>query len=232
MNFFFGKNTYAPRKNFRRCALLFVALFFALLSFGCAQKIDYFDYVSELRSNIFLAETEEFTLKVYAVEKESPYAADGIKQETSPRFEARLLAPSGERNVTLSFTVGTQSYGGDMAFDNVRQEYYYFCTLDVAEQSSIPCRLQFGEKELSMTAVSVLKTECLSPKDALTTLTKEKAELFQSMTDKYGFAGEIYLRLIYEDSPYYYIGVIDRTGKINAFLLNATTGKVLARRES
>ncbi len=230
MSFFFGKNTYLRKKLFRLSSLLLVALL-AFFSFGCEQKIDYFDYVSELRNNIFLAETEELTLKIYAVEKESPYAADGIKQETSPRFEARLLAPSGEQNVTLSFTVGNRSYGGDMSFDNVRQEYYYFCTLDVAEQSTIPCRLQYGEKEISITATSVLKKECLSPKDALNTLTKEKAELFQAMTDKYGFAGEIYVRLIYEDSPYYYIGVIDRTGKINAFLLNASTGKILARRE-
>ena len=51
------------------------------------------------------------------------------------------------------------------------------------------------------------------------------------MTDKYGFSGEIYLRLIYEDSPYYYVGVINRNSEVNAFLLNAETGKILAKRK-
>jgi uncharacterized membrane protein YkoI len=52
------------------------------------------------------------------------------------------------------------------------------------------------------------------------------------MTDKYGFKGEIYFRLIYEGNPYYYIGIINRNGEITAFLINAKTGKTLARRNS
>ena len=52
------------------------------------------------------------------------------------------------------------------------------------------------------------------------------------MTDKYGFAGEIYIRLLYEEAPYYYVGIIDRSGGCNAFLMNAETGKILARRQS
>ena len=52
------------------------------------------------------------------------------------------------------------------------------------------------------------------------------------MTDKYGFTGEIYLRLIYEETAYYYVGIIDRNGNIYAFLVNAQTGKILAKRQS
>lgn len=51
------------------------------------------------------------------------------------------------------------------------------------------------------------------------------------MTDEYGFAGEIYLRLLYEDAPYYYVGVVSKGGKTTAFLLNGKTGKLLAKRE-
>ena len=78
-----------------------------------------------------------------------------------------------------------------------------------------------------------MKTEqTLSPKGCLQKLQESEGELFSSLTDKYGFTGEIYLRLLYEDAPYYYVGVIERTGKIHAFLLNAKTGKILAKRES
>ena len=72
----------------------------------------------------------------------------------------------------------------------------------------------------------------LSPKAALACLLGAEKELFSALTDKYGFAGEIHIRMIFENSPYYYIGIIDRKGTIHAYLLNAETGKILAKRQN
>ena len=69
---------------------------------GCTRKIDYFSYVSEFRNNIFLAETENFTLRIYSVTKETPYVADGIAHESTARTEVFLLAPEGTQNYTLT----------------------------------------------------------------------------------------------------------------------------------
>ncbi len=232
MDFFANKNTY-PRKLFHWLRGTLFLLFVLLLGFlsGCQKKLDYFDYVSELRSTIFLAQEEDFSLRIYAVKKETPYLTDGIPQEVSPRFEAYLVAPDGSKTTNLSFEIDGRIFGGEMSFDNVKREYFYSCTLDISALDEIACTLQYGERELKMTAKSVLDGNALSPKAALEKLTKEHAALFSSLSDAYGFAGEIYLRLIYEESAYYYIGVIDRTGKINAFLMNAESGKILAKRE-
>ena len=119
-----------------------------------------------------------------------------------------------------------------MSFDNVKGDYYFSCTLDVSNLSALSCRIRYGETERTLNAVSVRDESTLSPEAALSALQLAENELFQAMTDKYGFVCEIYLRLIYEDSAYYYVGVIDREGKTNAFLLNATTGKILAKRQS
>ncbi len=215
---------------FPRLVACFVVLCLLPL-LGCQKSVEYFDYVSELRSNIFLAQTETLSLRIFAVKKETPYLADGIPQESSPRFEAYLVAPSGDKTVNLTFSVGGKDYGGEMSFDNVKREYFYFCTLDISAEKEISCALSYDGEEVAMRAVSVLTANALSPKTALSGVVKENQALFEGMTDKYGFAGEIYLRLIYEDSPYYYIGVIDREGKMNAFLLNAESGKILAKRE-
>jgi uncharacterized membrane protein YkoI len=59
---------------------------------------------------------------------------------------------------------------------------------------------------------------------------KKEAEL-EIFLRKYGFTGEICIRLLYEDAPYYYVGVIGQNGKTTAFLLNGKTGKLLAKRE-
>ena len=199
---------------------------------SCQKKIDYFDYVSELRSNIFIAKNDSFSLRVYAVVKESPYGTDGIPREKSSRMETYLLTPEANKTVTITFQIAEQSYGGEMSYDNVKGEYFYSCSADVAQLSSIPCLIVYGEETTEITASSVITANTISPQNALRILQTQQPELFSALTDKYGFAGEIYIRLIFEEVPYYYIGIIDRNEKCNAFLMNAETGKVLARRES
>ena len=210
--------------------LLFLCLCACMCS--CKKEIRYFDYVSELRNNIFLASDEEFSLRIYSVQKESPYSADGVPRETNIRTEIWLVAPSGDRECNVSFEFDGKTQGGEMSYDNVKAEYYLSCNLDISALSSLTCSIRYGETTRELTAKSVLSETTLSPETVLKKLVTAEQALFTSMTDKYGFAGEIYLRLIYEDSPYYYVGVIDRNGKTNAFLINATSGKILARRES
>lgn len=220
-----------PIKTLRAVFSLLLLLCLSLCLISCKKDTNYFDYVSELRSNVFLASNEEFSLRVYSIKKESPYSADGVPREINVRTEVWLVAPSGDQECNLTFTVDGNPYGGEMAYDNVKAEYYLACNLDTSTFSTIECNIAYGETEYTLTAKSVLSQDTLSPETVLKNLTSAETELFTSMTDKYGFAGEIYLRLIYEDSPYYYVGVIDRNGKTNAFLINATSGKILAKRE-
>ena len=210
---------------------LFSFLFCASLS-SCSKRLDLMDYVSELRKNIFVAETEDFSLRIYSVVKESPYLADGIVQERSPRVEAHLITPEGRETCSISFFYNGKTYGGEMSFDNVKTEYYFSRTLDISNANELPCTIEYGNTKIEITAVSVKTSETFSPETILKKLEREEKELFTSLTDRYGFDGEIYLRLIYEDAPYYYVGIIDRNGKINAFLLNANTGKILAKRKT
>ncbi len=216
----------------KKAFLLCLASFLVFAFSSCQSQIDYFEYVSELRSNIFRVQTEELSLRIFAVEKEYPYATDGVPREKSVRTEIYLTAPSGDKTCSIAFTVNEQEYGGEMSYDNVKAEYYYSCSLDVSALSAIDCTLTYGENVHTLTVPSVKTSGTITPQNALTLLTDTETELFASLTDKYGFAGEIYLRLIFEDSPYYYVGVIDRAGNTTAFLMNAETGKILAKRQS
>jgi hypothetical protein len=210
--------------------LLFCSFCISLTA--CKKTVDYFSYVSELRDNIFLAENEEYSLQAYSIVKEAPYIADGIVMERSRRIEVRFIAPQGDKNCSVTFSLQGKDYGGEFSFDNVKTEYFWSCSLDVSTVSKIDFEIVYGEEKLEMQAVSVLKGTELSPRDILNCLHKENKNLFSGLTDKYGFSGEIYIRLIYEENPYYYVGIIDRNGKIYAFLSNAITGKTLAKRET
>ena len=225
------------KKFFNKKTLLFVFTCIFIYSFtlsfsACKKEIDYFSYVSELRDNIFIAETDEYTLRAYSVVKETPYIADGIAMETSRRIEVYFIAPQGTNHYTIAFTLDGDEYGGDMSYDNVKSQYFWTCTLDVSKCSSLTFSIQDGESNLQVSAKSVLQEKELSPKLILQNVIQENQEIFSALSDKYGFAGEIYIRLIYEENTYYYVGIVDRTGKIYAFLINATTGKILAHRET
>ena len=234
MNDFFSfLHGYAVKKRLRIFALVF--LFFTTILFpfsACSKEIDYFSYISELRDNVFLAKSQEYSLRVYSVLKEQPYVADGIKNEVSYRAEFYLFAPSGKKEYSLSFTANGETIQGDMSFDNVKGEYYYFCSLDISNLEEIECVFSSENEHFSLVAKTVKTPNTLDSKSILNCVLQSQTELFSSLTDDYGFAGEIYLRLLYEDSPYYYVGVMDRKANVTAFLLNGETGKILAKRNT
>ena len=213
-----------------RFVLLSILVAVSALLISCKKTVNRFDSVSEIRSNILLASSDEFSLRIYIGEREVPYSTDGVARETSPRFDAYMVAPNGTKTYNFHFKIGSETYGGEMSYDNVKGEYYYFCSLAVGQLDELSCEISYDEERIVLTAKSVLTEQTLSPKQVLQKLEELETDFFASLTDRYGFAGEIYVRLIFEDKPYYYVGVIDRKGNASAFLLNAETGKLLAKR--
>ena len=181
---------------------------------------------------MFLYKDENYSLRVYALTKESPYATDGIVSKLHTRTEIRLLAPSGEQTYSVFFMLNDTEYGGEMSFDNVKSEYYYACPVDVSGCNELSIRLVCDTTERVYNAKSVITSDTISPKQALALLVEKETDFFNGLTDKYGFAGEIHLRLLYEEAPYYYVGITDRQGNETAFLINAVTGQILAKRQS
>ena len=229
--FFFKKHL--PLKILLRITIVALSLVWILTSgTACSKEINYFDYVSELRSNIFVTKSDSFSLRIYAVCKESPYSTDGIPRETFTRLEAYLITPEGNKQTHIRLQIEDNYYEGEMSYDIVKGEYYASFPIDASTLQEIPCFVQYGDEEKELTATSILTPNTISPQEALKKVQTEKAELFLSLTDKYGFSGEIYLRLLFEDSPYYYVGIIDRQGNCTAFLMNAETGKILAKRQT
>ncbi len=220
-------------KNFLKIVFLSTCLSLTLVgSTACSKQINYFDYVSELRDNIFLAKNDSFSLRIYAVCKESPYSTDGVPRETFSRMEAYLTTPEGNKETHIRLQINDSHYEGEMSYDLIKGDYYYSCPANISTQQEILCYVKYGEEEMELTATSILTKDTISPQDALKKVQTEKAELFSSLTDKYGFSGEIHLRLLFEDSPYYYVGIIDRQGNCTAYLMNAETGKILAQRQT
>ena len=118
-----------------------------------------------------------------------------------------------------------------MSYDNVKSEYSLSDSVDCSKLESVDFKISYGDESFNMTAKTIKTDKTLSPRQALDKLRENAPSVFQNLTDGNTFVGEIYLRLISEDAPYYYIGIIEKNGNIQAFLLNSESGKILAKRE-
>lgn len=207
--------------------LLLLAGFFPLLV-SCKHSPDYFSYVSELRSDLFTASAEEFSLTLTCVSRESPYANDGIKAPLGDSIEITLEGDKSEYDVYL---LGEEKIGGEMSFRNTRGDFYFSQGVKSFPEGSVTLRVEWEDSTREIVATSVKTEKTLSPRAALDyALNTEKATL-ERMNVNGKFAGEFYVRLLRRDENYYYVGIVDRSGKLISLLLNGESGEVLARHE-
>ena len=206
------------------CAALLAAV--CLLG-GCKKNVDYLRYVSEKRTDIFMYSADGLEIKIYLSEKETPYSADGIKGEMSSLTEIFVTLPKNYDEVNVS--VG--SIQGEMNYRAVENDYYLSVTGGGIEGESAEVTLSYGGESKSYSAVSVLYKGVISCDDAVKCVTEHATDLFASLTQNNIFCGEIYVRLLYDEGCYYYVGVCDREKKINAFLIDGVRGKIITTKE-
>ena len=217
------------RFSYALCCILLLLLSFASLC-ACNQTPVLTDYISEYRNNLFLYDGDGFFIKAQNTVREHPYIADGYKGEMTHRAELFITAPSGTQACQLSFIADGIEHSGDASYDSVKHHFYYSCAADLSTTESLPLRITFDGNKQEITLTSVKNKTLLQPSQLLDTLFREEGELLKPLLHGKEFLGELHIRLLYENAPYFYVGVVDRSGNITAFLMDGKTGKILAKR--
>ena len=224
-----------PFKRIRRTLILLITSLClsvcTLFLSACNQPLDLTQYVSEYRSNVFVYTQKDFSVKARSVEKEYPYVADGYKGEITHRTEIFITLPKGVESCSVRFSIDGKEYGGDASYDNVKQLFYFSCGANVSSLHTLPLAITFCEEEKQLSLPSVRGNELTLPQVLDAVFSQEK-ELLKSLQNGKDFLGELYVRLLYEDAPYFYVGVVDRNCNTTAFLLDGKSGKILAKRAS
>ncbi len=211
------------------CALACALPLFLLLA-GCGGKYDYAKHLSEIKSDIFIAETEEFSVTLSLSEREYPYADDGI---VCPRSKLAEISIVAEENADYSvFVTGETEWGGETSYRNVRGDHYYSQGLETFPEGSVTMRIEWGEEKREIVATSVKTEKTISAEEALQFAVAHEKDAIARMTTDGVFGGEFRVRILRRDATYYYVGIVDKTGKTISLLLGSETGEVLARRES
>ena len=200
----------------------------AFFSTACKTKTDYFDYVSELREEIYVYSDDTVNIKIYRSDKETPYSLDGVKGQVSGLCEVyfETAKPANEVEIRLL------EHEGEMNYLAVTRNYYLSFSLDKTDLPVIPVTVTVDGTEMKFDVQNVGKEGVIDPKTALKCVTEYDRESFNALKNGNAFAGEISVRLIYDDGCFYYVGLCDRQGNVHAYLLDAGNGRVIAERES
>lgn len=218
------------KKKFIAMGALACSLPLFLLLAGCGGKYNYAKHLSEIRSDIFVAETEEFSVTLSCTEREYPYADDGIACPKSKLAEISIVAKiSADYSV---FVTGESEWGGETSYRNVRGDHYYSQGLETFPERSVTMRIEWGNETREIVATSVKTEKTITAEEALDFAVGHEKEAVARMTQDGVFGGEFRVRLLRRDATYYYVGIVDKTGRTIALLLNSETGETLARRES
>lgn len=193
---------------------------------GCAKQVDYTKYVSERRTNIYFYQDDGIDVKVYCSEREQPYLSDGIKGEMTELCEVFVSFTKNPSKAEIKI----EEYSGEMNYQAVENRYYLSFSAPQFEKSQLKIEVNADGQTTVYTALPAVYDGVLSCDDALKCVIDYKKELFDNMTNNGLFDGEIYVRLLYDDGCYYYVGVCGKDRVVNAFLVDGEKGKIIAQK--
>ena len=132
---------------------------------GCGGGYDYSTHLSEVRSDIFRAETDEFSVTLFCSLREYPYADDGIACPMTSLAEISLIAKeSADYSVYVD---GDPGWGGETSYRNVRGDYYYSQSLPEFPEGSVNLRIEWDDQTREIAATSVKTEKTITAQQAL-----------------------------------------------------------------
>lgn len=209
-------------------AIALVCLTLTVFLPACGTSVDYYAGVSELRTNIYLYEEDEFSFKIYISERETPYASDGIKGNVTPVIELYYTPAVTPDEAEVSL----EGLGGEMSYLSVSKSFYLSFTGKDFGKDKVSVTLTTDGKEKTFEAVSVLYDGVITPREALSCVIEYDKNTFENLTENNAFRGEIYIRLLFDQGCFYYIGVCDKQSNVSAYLVNGENGRIIAEKKT
>ena len=213
----------------KKTIILLVAFCLLLFVSSCKNDIDLEMYLSEKRTAVYFVKGEDYSLTVYGEEREDPFISDGYVGSAKKFITVRLedyQKSLDDASVTITFD--GVSLTGKFEYSPLNGK---FCT--ELETDSLPTSTQItatvknGGEEKTFT-LQGYALEGVDYKTALSSVSKTAKTEIENMLSQTSSL-EVRLRIILEeDRIYYYVSLIDKTGKTLAYLVDGANGQILA----
>lgn len=195
---------------------------------GCKKNVDYFTFVSEYRKSVYLYKDDVVSVRIYSVDKETPYSLDGVKGAVTEVTEVFVEYAKSADEVEIELL----GHGGEMSWMAVTRNYYLSFSGGDLSGASIPVVLNIDGTEKKIDVFNVAEEGTIDGKTALKCVREYDGDAFSSLTEGSAFAGEIIIRLLYDDGCYYYVGICNREANVHAYLVNGSDGRIIAEHTS
>ena len=215
--------------------ITFVFIFCTLvIPFGCTRINPLEKHVSELRQDVFIGQSENFSVKAHYGFKETPFNNDGKARERIYYLTFRLLnLADSSVTYTLTMQYNGQTFNSTFKLDPVSHSLNCAIEMEDFNQKNFNVTLSNGSYSEVLSLSSTLPNGTITYLEALDKLRAEQTQLLKAYEDEDGnFNAEIYVRVIVKDSkPYWYVGIASGNNSLKALLIDGLSGEVLAIRE-
>ena len=197
---------------------------------SCSSKINLEMYLSEIRTVIYAYEGDGVKLTVYGQEREDPYQLDGyvgkLKKSLTVRLETEAQTPDG---ASVKIRYGESEFSGAFEYNPINGKFV--AEIDVSELpvGAVKALLKIEGEERELELENKVNANAISVSEVLNSVAKYGNSEIEKMMSGGGNSIEVHLRILHEgNNNYYYVGITDKTGCTVAYLVDGTSGKVLA----
>ena len=194
---------------------------------GCAVNVDYTRYITESRSEIYIYSDDDTNIKIYCVSREQPYCADGICGNLCNLREIFITFTKTPESVEIII----DGFTAEMNYEAVEKQFTLNYSAAALNADGVDISLICDGIQKNYRVLNVKDNGVISCEQAVKCAAEYDAELFKNLTTRRDFKGEIYVRLLYDEGCYYYVGVCDRDKNITAYLLDGGIGKVITSKK-
>ena len=214
---------------------LFVLIFVLFLTAfsGCKSQNSLINNVSELRTDVFYGQSQNYKVKAGYGFKETPFNADGKISEKDYFLTFRLIDREiDDQTYTISFQFGEQNYNADFKLSPVSHSLIASVEIENFNKKSFTIIISNASNHEDVEMASLLPENTLTFTSVLEKLQRTQSDLLKNYADENGnFNAEIHLRvLVKNEKPYWFIGLVEKD-KMKAFLMDGLNGEILAVRE-
>lgn len=204
-----------------------ILLVFCLFSFGCSKKNNYSQNVSQIRSNVYFGTDQNYSVEVFAEQRENPFINDAVASSKQNYIIVRVLNQSSPLSITAKFSGDT--YTQVATYNPHATSMVAQIEVETLPSSSVSIVIEKDETQAEINCQSLLKSDTISPLNALNSVISKEKTFINSISKNGKLNAEIYIRLLAEnDNNFYYVGFGQGTNKITAYLLDGKTGEIIA----
>ena len=216
----------------KKISVIILVILICVFSFSsCDKDVDLTVYVSQVRQNIYIGESDDYKIVVYEEKRENPFVADAfigsIENFVIIKIESKTESVDG---VSASFIIDEKEYKGDFVFNPISNKF----TLEVVvekfnEKNELEVKLYKGTEYQTISAKSMLFEGTKDYQEVLKSVSRYDKNIINKLFKGDKVIAEIHIRLLYDnDKNYYYVGFVESDKKTNCYLVDGQTLNVLA----